>query len=632
MSAPVRGPLSGEPAAACIVAAESMTRRIPGAVVYTAIGLFSGLAAIFLSFTSLGIQLDNDVADWLSRLHPLRTPARQAAVLAFDERTLMEYGGIRDLRRTLAMALERLAEAQPAVVAVDITLAERGDPAADAALERVFARLPHLVLACEMTPDGKLWQDPPPGLLTPAALLGHVNALPGPYDAVNRRIALERVAGRVRRFAMSLQALRLATGARVIDASPTDIVIGSTVIDSRWDEGRPLRIHYRDPSLIPHISVRDLLRDPAAARRLAGRVVFTGVTAQSASDRLFTPLSTEVPLAGVEIHAQAFETMFAGEFLEDAPLLWPVLLALAGAAAICLIFGLGSGRWAYAGGAAVVLQLHLAPWLAFRENIVLSAAAPVAAGWLAFLASFSYRFFIVRRRLETSEQTSQRYQQAFRFVAHELRTPLTAIQGSGELLTRYNLPEEKRRQLATMIQSESRRLAGMISTFLDVEKLSAGQMELRREEIPLDQLISTVAERARPLAERKQIALRAEPCAAGLTLSGDRELLEYALYNLVTNAIKYSPPQKEVEVAAARRRDTVTLTVRDQGIGMDEDDLKRLFTRFFRSERAVATGETGTGIGLAIVDQIVSQHGGRIEVLSRPGQGSAFTVILPGNG
>jgi len=171
----------------------------------------------------------------------------------------------------------------------------------------------------------------------------------------------------------------------------------------------------------------------------------------------------------------------------------------------------------------------------------------------------------------------------------------------------------------------------MITTFLDVEKLSAGQMELRREEIPLDTLISTVVERARPLADRKQIALRAEP-AAGLVLSGDRELLEYALYNLVTNAIKYSPPEKEVHVAATLRHDTVTLTVRDQGIGMDEDDLKHLFTRFFRSQRAVATGETGTGIGLAIVDQIVTQHGGRIEVVSRPGEGSAFTVILPRNG
>ena len=116
---------------------------------------------------------------------------------------------------------------------------------------------------------------------------------------------------------------------------------------------------------------------------------------------------------------------------------------------------------------------------------------------------------------------------------------------------------------------------------------------------------------------------------SGIALSVDRELMEYVLYNLLTNAIKYSPPGKRVLISAAVRRDTVALTVRDNGIGMDEDDLKHLFTRFFRSQRAVQSGETGTGIGLVIVEQIVTQHGGRIEVTSKPGEGSAFTVLLP---
>jgi two-component system phosphate regulon sensor histidine kinase PhoR len=196
------------------------------------------------------------------------------------------------------------------------------------------------------------------------------------------------------------------------------------------------------------------------------------------------------------------------------------------------------------------------------------------------------------------------------------------------MLTRYNLPEEKRRQLAGMIQNESRRLAKMITTFLDVEKMSAGQMELRSESVPLVNLIGPVVERAGPLAERKQIEILTE-IESGITLSADRELMEYVLYNLLTNAIKYSPPGKQVLISAAKRRDTVTLTVRDNGIGMDENDLKHLFTRFFRSQRAVQSGETGTGIGLVIVEQIVTQHGGRIEVTSKPGEGSAFTVLLP---
>jgi signal transduction histidine kinase len=606
-----------------------MSRKAFDSAIYSGIGLLAAVAAVLLSYTALAGQFDNNVEDWLARLKPLTTPARRTAILAFDERTLMAHNGIRGLRRTLAEALERLTAAPPSVVAVDLTLAEAGDPADDAKLEQAFADTRNLVLVCEMMPDGRDWQDPPLAFLRYAAAVGHDNALPGPYDNVNRRIALERVAGERRRFALSLEALRLAMGARRIESSPTELEAGPILIESRWDQGRPMRVHYRDSALTPHVAIADLLRDPSAARSLAGKVVFVGVTALSlSSDRLFTPLSTERPLPGVEFHAQAFETMASGEFLYDAPLAWPVLLALFGAGAIALLFCLTPPRWTYPAAAVVVALLHLTPWLAFRDSVVLPASAPVATAWIAFLGAFSYRFFVVRRRLEVSEQTSERYQRAFHFVAHELRTPLTAIQGSGELLTRYNLPEEKRHQLANTIQSESRRLAKMITTFLDVEKMSAGQMELRLESIELAGFIGAVVERARPLAERKQIQIVTE-VQDGTTLSADRELMEYVLYNLLTNAIKYSPPGKQVLVSAAVRRDAVTLTVRDNGIGMDEDDLKHLFTRFFRSQRAVQSGEAGTGIGLVIVEQIVTQHGGRIEVTSKPGEGSAFTVLLP---
>lgn len=606
-----------------------MSRKAFDSAIYAVIGLSAALAAVLLSYTALGGQFDNNVEDWLARLRPLTTPARRTAILAFDERTLMEHNGIRGLRRTLAEALERLATAPPSVVAVDVTLAEAGDAVDDAALERAFDHTRNLVLVCEMMPDGHSWQDPPLNFLRHASAVGHDNALPGPYDNVNRRIALERVAGRSRRFALSLEALRLATGARSIESSPTDLSVGPIMIESRWDQGRPVRVHYRESALTPHVSIADLLRDPTAGRTLAGKVVFVGVTALSlSSDRLFTPLSTERPLPGVEFHAQAFETMASGEFLYDAALFSPLLLALSGTALIAILFALTPPRWTYPAATIVVAALHLTPWLAFRSNVILPASAPVAAAWIAFLGAFSYRFFVVRRRLEVSEQTSDRYQRAFRFVAHELRTPLTAIQGSGELLTRYNLPEDKRRQLAGMIQSESRRLAKMITTFLDVEKMSAGHMELRIENFALRDLIDAVVERARSLADRKQIVIRIE-LESEVTLSADRELLEYVLYNLLTNAIKYSPPEKQVLIAAASHRNAVTLSVRDQGIGMDEDDLKHLFTRFFRSQRAVQSGETGTGIGLVIVEQIVAQHGGRIEVSSKPGEGSAFTVSLP---
>jgi signal transduction histidine kinase len=209
-----------------------------------------------------------------------------------------------------------------------------------------------------------------------------------------------------------------------------------------------------------------------------------------------------------------------------------------------------------------------------------------------------------------------------------MRTPLTAIQGSSELMTRYNLNDEKRKQIANMINSESKRLARMISNFLDVERLNEGQLELKKTDFELRDLVDTCVERAMPLAERKQIHIDLESMDA-VILSGDRELMEYAFYNILTNAVKYSPPETVVTLSGHNESGQLRLAVQDQGIGMDEKELKSIFQKFYRTKKAESSGEMGTGIGLSIVEQIVNLHKGRIEVTSAPGKGSCFTLVLP---
>jgi two-component system sensor histidine kinase SenX3 len=134
--------------------------------------------------------------------------------------------------------------------------------------------------------------------------------------------------------------------------------------------------------------------------------------------------------------------------------------------------------------------------------------------------------------------------------------------------------------------------------------------------------------RALPLAEKKEIRIESED-TAGLALEGDRELMEYALYNLITNAVKYSPAGTQVRVGARRNGRDLELSVRDQGIGLSEEERGKLFRKFYRTEKAEKSGEMGTGLGLSIVQQIVARHGGRIDVASAPGQGSCFTIVLP---
>ena len=206
-------------------------------------------------------------------------------------------------------------------------------------------------------------------------------------------------------------------------------------------------------------------------------------------------------------------------------------------------------------------------------------------------------------------------------------TPLTTIQGSSELMTRYNLPEEKRAQLSEMINSESKRLARIIQTFLDVERLAEGHMELKRERFDVADVVYVSVTRATPLADRKKITLSIDTEVNG-ALIGDRELMEYAFYNLLTNAVNYSPAETHVRVRAENTNGTVRLEVEDQGIGMDATELKNVFRQFYRTKKAESSGEAGTGIGLSIVEQIVTHHGGRIRAASTPGKGSCFTIEL----
>jgi signal transduction histidine kinase len=283
----------------------------------------------------------------------------------------------------------------------------------------------------------------------------------------------------------------------------------------------------------------------------------------------------------------------------------------------------------YVGGGLVVALALALPHLLYRAGIVFPPVAPVLVAALTVGAAAAFQYFLLRDRWLVAESDKARYRQAIHFVAHEMRTPLSAIQGSSELMTRYNLNDDKRKQMATMINAESKRLARMITTFLDIERLSDGSMELKREPFVLDDAVLMCVERARILAERKQITISWEAPAPEIRLFGDRELLEYAIYNLLTNAVKYSPAETNITVRTRLQGERVALSVTDQGMGMDEKELRSIFQKFYRTKRAEQSGIEGTGIGLSLVQEIVGHHGGRVEVTSRPGEGSCFTLDLP---
>jgi signal transduction histidine kinase len=354
--------------------------------------------------------------------------------------------------------------------------------------------------------------------------------------------------------------------------------------------------------------------------------VFLGVTALSAAkDRLVNPYGEYV--AGVEVHAHVFETLARGKFLTRAGNLPVLLTCLAFCIAAGLIFAFLLGWVAYAASVVLLGASHELPVILFRHGTVFPYFASVAVAGLSVIGAATYQAFFVRRQLTHTESERTRYQRAIHWAAHEMRTPLTSIQGSSEIMARYNLPDEKRHQLSEMINSESKRLSKIIQTFLDVERLAEGHMELKKEAFAAADIVETCMSRVAPLAERKRIELVLDSNVEGV-LTGDRELMEYAFYNLLTNAVKYSPASTRVRVFSQFKDTELRLAVEDQGMGMDAKEVKNIFQKFYRTKRAEASGEVGTGIGLSIVDQIVTYHGGRIDVTSAPGKGSCFTMVL----
>ena len=581
-------------------------------------------------------RIDNYSYDYITAVSPAPSGDPQSVIVGIDDATYAARGGVAETRAIVSEALDKIAAAKPRAVAIDVVLHDASLESArerDVRMEASLRATHNPVLAADIA--GDRWEEPLDLFKALAAGVGHVERQSDPQDGVFREIPLQKTAGDERHWALALETFRIVRGQPIIE-SPQDLQIGEERIPAPLgpDGSRTLLIRYLPdgPLGIPTVSVLDLEQHP---EKIRDKVVFLGSTAQTAmKDRLVNPYGQYVP--GVEVNAQVFETLARGDFLVRARQTTVLLVCVALAVAAGALFQFLPGWGAYAAMVLVLLMPLRLPRIFYQHSTVFPLFAPVAVAWLCSAGAAVYQYFFVRRQLRASESERSRYQQAIHWAAHEMRTPLTAIQGSSEIMSRYELPEAKRAQLSEMINSESKRLSRIIQTFLDVERLADGQVEMKHEPFSAAALVDTCVKRVEPLAERKQIQVTLENEVAG-ELLGDRELLEYAFYNLLNNAIKYSPPETQVHVFSSLDESDLRLGVRDQGIGMDAKDLRNIFKKFYRSRRAEASGEVGTGIGLSIVDQIVTLHAGRIEVASEPGKGSCFTIVMkakvtaPGN-
>jgi len=265
-----------------------------------------------------------------------------------------------------------------------------------------------------------------------------------------------------------------------------------------------------------------------------------------------------------------------------------------------------------------------------REDVLIECSvAPVREAGGGYGAILMMRDVTAQRRLERMRSD---------FVAnvsHELQTPLTTIIGFAETLRDVpDLPAEQRERFSGLIYDEARRLSRLVDDLLALSRLEHHSLAARRDRVDVGQLLAAVALQLEGRAAAAQLSLEVSP-GPPVIMASDADLLREVLINLVSNSIQYTPAGGRITLAVERVPDSpgiVRLAVTDTGVGIEPDELPRIFERFYRVDRARSRQSGGTGLGLAIVKHVVELLHGTIHVESTPGQGSTFSVDVPDPG
>jgi PAS domain S-box-containing protein len=244
----------------------------------------------------------------------------------------------------------------------------------------------------------------------------------------------------------------------------------------------------------------------------------------------------------------------------------------------------------------------------------------------------------IQRKTEQLEAQNRELEKASRaksdFLArlsHELRTPLNVVMGFAELMLDQVPGEvnEEQRQCLGDILTSSRDLLGLINEVLDLSKVEAGKVELRRRNIALPEVVKSVTSAMMAVLSQRKQSLDVDLDKGLPLLQADEARLRQVLFNLLSNASNFTPDGGKIRIEASVKDGWCQVSVSDNGIGIKEEDLKQIFEPFYQADSSMTRERRGTGLGLTLVKEIIEMHGGQVWVESKYGEGSRFIFSLP---
>ncbi|MCC6711247.1 MAG: ATP-binding protein [Candidatus Pacebacteria bacterium] len=246
---------------------------------------------------------------------------------------------------------------------------------------------------------------------------------------------------------------------------------------------------------------------------------------------------------------------------------------------------------------------------------------------LVLILGVTSSYFLAGITLMPIKKSLEKQKQFIGDAAHELKTPLTALKTSLEV----GLMDKQTKSAKKLLESslnDVNSLTALTENLLSLAKLESADFKLNFEQVKLEQVINRVVNHLKPLAKKKKISLKTS-CLAGLSLVANENALVEAVMILVDNAIKYSGEKTEIKIIAKKEKNKLVLKITDQGIGIDQKHLDKIFDRFYRvDDSRTKNFRAGYGLGLALAKKIVTQHSGIIKVESKLNQGSTFTIIF----